>query len=353
MMALWCEARAAEIAITAVSDAALVHEIKWPHEELSEKAQLQQGRVNSLLPEKLTPASSESEKFLHHENLFRQLQSFQTTSQRGLEKAPESLKSIWHQFNQEQIASAIEATTKNLKENISLLVQQAAGQAERTISLFENKTSAHQAPSMIEASSSTDSLSSMDSSASRKELPSLANTEGSTPASSSQLTREAKTTSENYKTAHAAAEKHPLLLSDPQLLETLQNHQNYWKATARSTRAQQYETQAVGWQQLSREAFSHTKIACLEKASQKIERALASWNKLQPMAGQPSENFLDPRLVLLTQESYGKHKKSLEAKGQEIQDALEESKKPSWTSWFCSFFNMPQWFYFWRTAPVS
>ena len=145
MMALWCEALAAEIAITAVSDAALVHEIKWPHEELSEKTQeaydtvitacknlapkcsdeeleseqheieryvqeatnrkqllevqLKQGRVNSLLPEKLTPASSESEKFLHHENLFRQLQSFQTISQRGLEQAPERLKSLLHQFN--------------------------------------------------------------------------------------------------------------------------------------------------------------------------------------------------------------------------------------------------------------
>ena len=161
MMALWCEARASEMAITAVANTAHVHGINWPHDDLTEKAQqaynavitactdlapkfsdaefesehheiarylqeatnrkkllevqLQEDRVNSLLTQELNPASSEHEKLLHHENLFRQLQSFQTISQTGLEQAPGRLQSLWHRFHQEKISSAMETTTGKLE----------------------------------------------------------------------------------------------------------------------------------------------------------------------------------------------------------------------------------------------
>ncbi|MCX6957523.1 MAG: hypothetical protein NT164_03180 [Verrucomicrobiae bacterium] len=182
MMALCCEARASEMAITAVANTAHVHGIKWPHDDLTIKAQqaydtvitactdlapkfsdtefeseqheirhylqeatnrklllevqLQEDRVNSLLSQELNPASSEHEKLLHHENLLNQLEIFQTTSRTGLEEAPWRLQSLWRRFHQEKISSAIKTTTAKLKENISQLFKQAPEQARATLYHF-------------------------------------------------------------------------------------------------------------------------------------------------------------------------------------------------------------------------
>ncbi|MBX9577210.1 MAG: hypothetical protein K2W97_01890 [Chthoniobacterales bacterium] len=401
VMALWCEARAAEIAITAVSDAALVHEIKWPHEELSKKAQeaydtvitacknlapkfsdnedlqpdkdeierylqeavnrkqfittqLQQTRVYFLLPLRLNETASEHEKFLHHENLFRQLQSFQTVSQTGLKEAPERLKSLWQRFDQDEISFSIETITSHLRENIFNLLNLLEKQAERPFSLLKQKLKERQTPLTLETASSTNSLLSLADSSSPN-TPLLVNAAMPARLSWAQVIREAETTSKECKVVLAAAKNFSNMVLESTSADNLQNYQNYWDASVILARAYQNDSRANREYLLSQEALGRTRTFHLEKASQHIEQTLAHWRTLHGMteATQSSGNVVNETRSPLGRDQYNNLKQTFESKQRKIKKALEESKKTSWTAWFCSFFNMPQWFYFWRTAPVS
>ncbi|MBM3856851.1 MAG: hypothetical protein FJ390_02675 [Verrucomicrobia bacterium] len=388
MMALWCEARAAEVNITATGHISLVHGINLHHdqpiitaqqaydavitactellpkfsndEELTTEhlevtrylneattrkqlleAQLQKIKVNSLLSQELTPTSSEYEKFLLHENQLGQLQSLNPLIvQQGLEQAPDRLKNLWTQVSYHDIPDLIEKTNESLKENISHLIQEAAAQAASATNLQQREVAAR-TTSLTQFLLSLDHASSTPTTTHPIDL-------------SNEIIKAAKTTFEKYETAFKASVKFPDFVPEQYSTESLQIEKNYWHAASIKFQTDHYKTQAIHWIELSKQSSGEAKIALLEKAAQEIEKANHFCDQLVESISQIYSNAsLRMKLVPITREESLGYRNYFAAKQQEISETLAESKKPSWYSWFCSFFKMPRWVYFWRTvSPV-
>lgn len=383
VMALWCEARAAEIDITAAGHTSLVHGTSFIDEapliekaskafsaiiKISEElqttfkgnedfepecmetarylqeartrkllieAQFQKRKFDRLLKSPLATDAALIDQMTYHKNVLTSLQDLQEKISKGTEDASERLKSLWDQFD--GISSSISSTTESLKQKIVNLITAAKAEAERATDLQQSQSEA-------EPISSTQFLLSLDHG-------SATPTTTRPIVSSHEIISAAKTTFEKYKTALQVAKEFPDLLPATDSIKALQTEQNYWNAASIKFQTDHHNTQAVHWIELSKESVGKTKSALLEKASQEIAQAVRFCNQLSESITQIySDKSIHNKTVPITQEESLEYKKNLEAKQTEIQKALEESRKPSWASWFCSFFKLPQWFYFWRSA---
>ncbi len=195
----------------------------------------------------------------------------------------------------------------------------------------------------------------------------------SVPVSWAKAIGAAKTTHEKCISALAAANKFPHLLSESQNLSTIQGHQAFWSTVPLVLLTQQREAEAAAWLELSRKSSGTAKVYLLQKASKKINAALASSNRLQgasvsshelessfnsfssldDIMEQPAQPTLNRSLSEVQEERNESNVKYLEKKRDEINADLEQSQKPSWASWLCSFFNIPKCFYFWSATPAT
>ncbi len=375
MMALFCEARAAELTVTSRDFIASIDQAPRPastlideaikkyelvtqacsvllktfEEDTSEyletkryeeeastrinllKMELQKRKIADHLLIVSNSNASEDEKFSSHRQLSSLLPTFLTHLQANQKKTPERLQSLWGRFDRTEIDHLISTTTTQLREKFSQLIQ---GAVETKNSLYELANQAPKSPSSRKSSLTPDDA-------------------GITaPSPWRNVISSGEAAKQKIEAILDVGEDPPKVLAQEDL-NTLKDL--YYYCSIISAMASCFDSQAEAdlLFESSKESVGKTKLRFLQQASEKIQKSLDSFNHVAIEKVRIQRPALDNNIVSMPYNLNQSVQKDLRNKQTEIQQALNEAQKPSWYSWFCSFFKIPSWLYFWRTAPVA